>query len=93
MCQAPTKTKSPRNQGKKTGRGDMETGGKGMEHDQILIMGCVFACGEGKNVVRGEHLGQTAVVCDYSRGDATETSDLDDVDLLVKEACVIVNVE
>ena len=52
----------------------------------------MFASGEGEEVVVGEHLGQTAVVCDHSRGDATETSDLDNVDFLVKEAC-IVNVE
>jgi hypothetical protein len=52
----------------------------------------VFASGEGEEVVLGEHLGQTAVICDQSRGDATETSDLDDLDFLVKEAC-IVNVE
>jgi hypothetical protein len=47
----------------------------------------VFACGEGEEVVLSEHLGQTAVVCDHSRGDATETSDLDNIDFLVKEAC------
>jgi hypothetical protein len=57
-----------------------------------LVTGCVFACGEGEDVVLGEHLGQTAVVCDQSRGDATETSDLDNVDFLVKEACGV-NVE
>jgi hypothetical protein len=39
---------------KKT-RGDMETGRKGL--DKInLVTGCVFACGEGEDVVLGEHL-------------------------------------
>jgi hypothetical protein len=52
----------------------------------------VFACREGEDVVLGEHLGQTAVVCDHSCCDATETPDLDNVDFLVQEAC-IVNVE
>ena len=52
----------------------------------------MFARGEGENVVFGEHFGQTAVVCDHSRGEATVTSDLDNIDFLVKEAC-IVNVE
>lgn len=59
-------------------------------HERIWLR--VFACGEGEEVVLGKHLGQTAVVCDHRRGNTTETSDLDDVDLLVKEAC-IVNVE
>jgi hypothetical protein len=49
----------------------------------------VFAQGEGEEVVLGEHFGQTAVVCDHSRGEATETSDLDNVDFLVKEACIV----
>lgn len=49
----------------------------------------MFASGEGEEVVLGEHLGQTAVVCDQSRGDATETSDFDNVDFLVKEACIV----
>jgi hypothetical protein len=49
----------------------------------------VFASGEGEEVVLREHLGQTAVVRDQSRGDTTETSDLDNVDFLVKEACII----
>ncbi len=49
----------------------------------------MFACGEGKEVILGEHLGQTAVVCDESRGDATSTSDLDNVDFLVKEAYIV----
>ena len=49
----------------------------------------MFACGEGEEVILSEHLGQTAVVCDYSRYDATETSDLDNVDFLVKEACIV----
>jgi hypothetical protein len=52
----------------------------------------VFACGEGEEVVLCKHLGQTAVVCNQSRGDATETSDLDNIGFLVEEAC-IVNVE
>ena len=64
-------------------------GGKGIEMINLVM---VFACGEGEDVVLGEHLGQTAVVCDHSRCDAAETSDLDNVDFLVKEAC-IVNVE
>lgn len=52
----------------------------------------MFACGEGEDVILCEHLSQTAVVCDHSRGDATEASNFDNVDFLVKEAC-IVNIE
>jgi hypothetical protein len=68
--------------------GNMETGRTGM-HTINLVTVCVFACGECEEVVLGQHLGQTAVVCDQSRGDATETSDLDNVDFLVKEACIV----
>jgi hypothetical protein len=50
----------------------------------------VFASGEGEEVVRAEHIGQTAVVCDQSRDDAKVTSELDNVDFLVKETCVII---
>ena len=51
----------------------------------------MFASGEGKEVVRAEHIGQTAVVCDQSCGDAKVTSNLDDVVFLVKEACIIIH--
>lgn len=47
----------------------------------------MFAGGEGEEVVRGKHIGQTAVVCDHSRDDAKVTSELDNVVLLVEEAC------
>jgi hypothetical protein len=49
----------------------------------VLVM---LAGGEGANIVRGEHIGQTAVVCDQCRNDAKVTSDLDNIDFLVKEA-------
>lgn len=51
----------------------------------------MLASGEGEEVVRAEHIGQTAVVCDQSRGDAEVTSNLDDVVFLVKEACIIIH--
>ena len=50
----------------------------------------MFAGGEGEEVVLREHLGQTAVVCDQGCGDTTEASDLDNVDFLVKEACIAI---
>lgn len=50
----------------------------------------MLAGGDSEDVVRGEHLGQTAVVCDQGRSNAKVTSDLDDVDFLVKEACIVV---
>jgi len=57
----------------------------------ILVTACVMlAGGEGEDVVRGEHLGQTAVVCDQSRNDAKVTSGLDNVDFLVKETCIVI---
>lgn len=52
----------------------------------ISLVRRVFACGKSEEVVLGKHIGQTVVVCDYSGGDATEASDLDYVDFLVKEA-------
>lgn len=54
-----------------------------------LIM-VVLAGGERANVVGGKHISQSAVVCDQSRNDAKVTSDLDDVSLLIKEACVAI---
>jgi hypothetical protein len=56
----------------------------------INLVMVMLARGEGANVVRGKHIGQTAVVCDQSRNDAKVTSDLDDVGLLVKEACIVI---
>jgi hypothetical protein len=50
----------------------------------------MLASGESEHVVRGEHLGQTAVVCDQGRSDAKVTSDLNNVDFLVKEACIVI---
>jgi hypothetical protein len=50
----------------------------------------VFASWEGEEVVRAKHIGQTAVVCDQSRGDAKVTSELDNVVFLVKETCIII---
>lgn len=50
----------------------------------------MFTSGEGEEVVRAEHIGQTAVVCDQSRGDAKVTSDLDNVAFLVEETCIII---
>jgi hypothetical protein len=50
----------------------------------------MLASGESENVVGGEQVGKTAVVCDEGGGDTKVSSDLDDVDLLVKEACNIV---
>jgi hypothetical protein len=56
-----------------------------------LVKACIMlAGGEGDNVVRGEHLGQTAVVCDQSRNNAKVTSDLNNVDFLVEEACIVI---
>ena len=56
-----------------------------------LVMACVMlAGGEGEDVVRREHLGQTAVVCDQGRKDAKVTSGLGDVLFLVKEACIVI---
>jgi hypothetical protein len=49
----------------------------------------VFACGEGEEVILCEQLGETAVVCDHGRGNAKSTSDLDNVDFLIKEACIV----
>lgn len=46
----------------------------------------MLASGDGENVVRGEQLGQTAVVCDQGRKNAKVTSDLGNVDFLVKGA-------
>ena len=65
--------------------GNIETRREGIDMIDLLV----FACGEGEEVVLGEHIGQTAVVCYQSRGDATETSDLDNVFFLVHEACII----
>lgn len=62
----------------------MKTGWKSMV--MISLVRRVFACGKSEEVVLGKHIGQTVVVCDYSGGDATEASDLDYVDFLVKEA-------
>jgi hypothetical protein len=56
----------------------------------INLVMVMLARGEGANVVRGEHIGQTAVVCDQSRNDAKVTSDLDNVGFLVKEACIVI---
>lgn len=50
----------------------------------------MFASWEGEEVVRAKHIGQTAVVCDQSRGDAKVTSELDNVVFLVKETCIII---
>ena len=66
----------------------MEIGGKSI-HTISLVTRCVFACGEGEEVVLREHIGQTAVVCDHRRSDATAASDLDNIFLLVKEACIV----
>ncbi len=56
-----------------------------------LVTACVvFAGGKGADVARGEHLGQTTVVCDQSCNNAKVTPDLDNVVLLVKEACIVV---
>ena len=56
-----------------------------------LVTACIMlAGGEGADVVRGEHLRQTTIVCDQSRNDAKVTSDLDNVDFLVKEACIVI---
>jgi len=56
-----------------------------------LITACItLAGGEGEDVVRGEHLGQTKIVCHYRRNDANVTSDLGNVDLLGKEACIVI---
>jgi len=54
------------------------------------VTACVLAGGEREDVVGCEHLGQTTVVCDQSRKDAKVTSDLDNVDLLLKEACIVI---
>ena len=58
----------------------------------ISLVRRVFACRKSEEVVLGEQIGQTTVVCDDSRADARVASDLDYVDFLVKEACNI-NVE
>jgi hypothetical protein len=55
-----------------------------------LVAAWMLAGGDSANVVRGEHLGQTAVVCDQGRKDAKVTSDLDNVVFLVKEACIVI---
>lgn len=55
-----------------------------------LVAAWVLARGEGEHVVGGKHLSQTAVVRDQSRSDAKVTSDLDNVDLLLKEACIVI---
>ena len=56
----------------------------------INLVMVMFASGEGANVVWTEHLGQTAVVCDQSRNNTKVTSNLDDVDFLVNEACIVI---
>jgi len=55
----------------------------------IHLVTVMLAGGESEDVVRREHLGQTAVVCDQGRNDPKVTSDLDNVDFLVKEACIV----
>jgi hypothetical protein len=56
-----------------------------------LITACVvLASGECENVVGGEQFGKTAVVCDKGCDNAEVSSDLNNVDLLVKEACIVV---
>ena len=54
-----------------------------------LVAAWMFAGGDGENVVRREQLGQTTVVCDQRCSDSKVTSDLDNVDFLVKEACIV----
>ena len=56
----------------------------------IILVTVMLARGESEHVVRGEHLGQTTVVCDQGRSDAKVTSDLNNVDFLVKEACIAI---
>jgi hypothetical protein len=50
----------------------------------------VLAGGESNDVIRGKHFSKTAVVCDEGCDDAKVSSDLDNVDLLVEEAYIIV---
>ena len=50
----------------------------------------MFAGREGEEIVRAEHIGQTAIVCDQSCGDAKVTSELDNAVFLVKEAYIVI---
>jgi hypothetical protein len=68
----------------------MEKLGKRIVMINLVMAWLVLAGGDGADVVRGEHLGQTAVVCDQGRKDAKVTSDLDNVVFLVKEACIVI---
>jgi hypothetical protein len=51
----------------------------------------MLAGGESENVAGSEHFGETAVVCDEGCDNAKVSSDLDDVDLLVKETCIVLS--
>jgi hypothetical protein len=68
----------------------MEKLGKRIVMINLVMAWLVLAGGDGADVVRGEHLGQAAVVCDQGRKDAKVTSDLDNVVFLVKEACIVI---
>ena len=59
-------------------------------HQSIKSPRVVFASRKGEKIVRAEHIGQTAVVCDQSRDDAKVTSKLDNFNFLVKKACYVI---
>ena len=56
----------------------------------INLVAVMFAGGEGTDVVRREHLGQTAVVGDQRRNNAEVTSGFGDVLFPVERACIVI---
>jgi hypothetical protein len=56
----------------------------------INLVAVMFAGGERADVVRREHLGQTAVVGDQGRNDAEVTSDFGNVLFPVERACIVI---
>jgi hypothetical protein len=64
--------------------------GEGNHYERSIKSLLVFASGEGEEVVRAKHTGQTAVVCDQSRHDAKVASNHDNVVFLVTEACIVI---
>ena len=56
----------------------------------INLIAAMFAGGEGADVVRREHLRQTAVVGDQGRSDAEVTSSFGNVLFPVEGACIVI---